>query len=139
MRKKNIILAAILAIATIIAIAVWVGGSNLNQLKDMDSADIAEIIICNPAKYYTITEQEDMQTLLESLQSMNLSRKLKNNKDGFAFLIDIKLKSGETIKMSILSGNIRINNHYYKPDKDYCNSIGEIFNTLSEKYENNPT
>ncbi|MDF2822507.1 MAG: hypothetical protein K0R15_2955 [Clostridiales bacterium] len=136
--KKMIMLTSILTIVTIITIVVWVGSANINPLRNKDTADIVEIIIHNPAKYYIITDQEDIKTLFEELQSMKLSRKLNNNKDGFAFLIDIKFKSGETVDLSILSENIRINSRNYKSNKDYLNRIQELFNTLSEKYEDNP-
>lgn len=135
MKKKIAMLTSILIII-IISIAVWVTSSNVNQLKNINTADIVEITISDPTKYYSITKHEDIQTLFNDLQSMNLSRKFNSHKDGFAFLIDIKLKSGEKIYISILSKDVRINNHNYKPDKDYCNSIREIFDTLSKKYVN---
>jgi uncharacterized protein YrzB (UPF0473 family) len=137
--NKKMLLPSILTIITIVAITVWLSGTNLNPLKDKNTDDIVEIIFSNPTNYYTITEQEDIETLFEVLKSMNLSRKLNNSiKDGFAFLIEIKFESGETVEMSILSKVIRMNNHNYKSDEDYLNSIREIFNTFSEKYENNP-
>ncbi len=40
--------------------------------------------------------------------------------------------------MSILSGDININGHNYHPDKDYSDTIREIFNNLSDKYVTNP-
>jgi hypothetical protein len=137
-KNKNLPLGAIFVIAIIIAIPVWVGSGNVKQLKDLDTVDIAEITIAS-TEYYTITEPEDIETLLSVLQSMNLSRRFPHNKDGFVFLIDIKLKSGETIGMSILSENITINNHNYKPDKNYSESIREVFDKLAKKYENNPS
>lgn len=135
--KKNIIMLTSILIIIIIAITVWARSSNVNQLKTMNTADIVEITIGDPTKYYSITNYEDIQTLFNVLQSMNLSRKFNSHKDGFAFFIDIKLKSGEKMYISILSKDVRINNHNYKPDKDYCNSIREVFDTLSKKYENN--
>ncbi|MFN7251548.1 MAG: hypothetical protein ACK4M9_12245 [Anaerobacillus sp.] len=138
MTNKNMLLGAIFVIAFIIAIPVWVGSGSVKQLKDLDTADIAEITIAS-TEYYTITEPKDIETLLTVLQSMNLSRRLPHSKDGFVFLIDIKLKSGETIGMSILSDDIIINNHNYKPDKNYSDSIREVFDKLAEKYENNPS
>lgn len=137
-RKTKIILLTAIIVITI-ALTVWVGGMNMNPFKNMNAVDITEITIHNPTKYYTITEKEDIQILFDSLQSMNLRKKLKSNKDGFAFLIEIKFKNGETIDMSILSKNIRIKNIYYKPDNDYCNRVLKIFNSFSEKYKNYPS
>jgi hypothetical protein len=135
MKKKNIIITSILIII-IIAIAVWVRSSNANPLKNINTEDIVEMTIGDPTKYYSITEDEDIQTLFNVLKSMNLSRGFNRQKEGFAFFIDIKLKSGEKAFISILSKDIIINNHNYKPDKDYCDSIREIFDTLAKKYEN---
>jgi long-subunit fatty acid transport protein len=134
--KKKITMLTSVLIIIIIAIAVWVRYSNVNQLKNVNTADIVELIISDPTKYYSITKHEDIQTLFNVLQSINLSKKFNSHKDGSAFLIDIKLKSGEKIYISILSKDVRINNHNYKPDKDYCNSIREVFDALSKKYEN---
>lgn len=135
--KKNITILTSILIIIIIVIAVWVRSGNANQLKNMNTAGIVEITIGDPTKYYSITKREDIQTLFNQLQSMNLIRKFNNNKDGFAFSIVIKLKSGEKIYMSMLSKDVRINNHNYKPDKNYCNSIRKVFDELSKKYENN--
>ena len=111
----------------------------MNELKHLDLGDIEEITISDPTGYYTIGEQEDIQLFFEVLQSMHLSRKIDTHKDGFAFLIDIKLYNGEKIKINVLSKDIRINWHVYKPDKDYINNIREIYNKLSQKYEYHPS
>jgi len=137
MGKKLILLGAVLLIV-IISIAAWAFTIDINPLKEINKTEIDEITIHNPTKYFTITDQEDIQTLFEELQSMNISRNLNTKKVGFAFIIDIKLKNGETLEMSILSKDIRINNHNFKPKKDYCNRIQDIFNFLSKKYETNP-
>lgn len=135
--KKTILTLLFLAIA-VITIIVWLV-SDSNKLKSIDTTNIKEITIHNPAKYFTITEKDDIQLLFNTLQSMKLRRTLNSNKDGFAFLIEIELKSGDIIYMSILSGDININGNNYQPDKDYCDILREIFNNLSEKYEINPS
>ncbi|MGF7144881.1 hypothetical protein HNQ56_003314 [Anaerotaenia torta] len=111
----------------------------MNELKDIVLGDIEEITFHDPVGYYTIEEQKDVQLIFEFLQSMHLSRKINTHKDGFAFLIDIKLYNGEIIEVCVLSKDVRINRHNYKPDKDYINYIREIYNTLSQKYENHTT
>lgn len=111
----------------------------MNEIKHLNLGDVEEIAISDPTGYYTIEEQEDIQLIFEVLQSMHLSRKIDTYKDGFAFLIDIKLCNGEIIKISVLSEDIRINWHVYTPDKDYINNIREIYIKLSQKYEYHPS
>jgi len=136
MIKKKTILTIVFLVIAVITIIVWVI-SDSNKLKSMDTTNIKEITIINPAKYFTITEKDDIQLLFNTLQSMKLRRTLNIHKDGFTFLRDIELKSGNIIHMSILSGDINIDGHNYQPDKDYCDILSEIFNNLSKKYEIN--
>ena len=137
MNKKKIIF-SVVTIAAIIVFVLWVWIINMNPFRNMDVAEIETITLHNPSQYFTITEQEDIQVLFKELQSMHLSRKIGIRKDGFAFLMTINLKNGKKINMSILSNDININRRNYRPDKNYCNSILEIFDKLSEKYERNP-
>lgn len=137
MISRRTVLTIIVVIVVVISIVIWVV-SYSNKLKSMDTTSIKEITIHNPTEYFTITEQDDIQLLFNALQSMKLRRTLNSNKVGFAFLIDIELKSGKTINLSILSGDININGQNYQPDKDYCDTIREIFNNLSDKYGINP-
>lgn len=137
MKKKLItIIAAMLVIIFVFKIY---RSYNMNELKHLDLTDIDEIAISDPTGYYTIEEQEDIQLIYDALQSMHLSRKIDTHKDGFAFLIDIKLHNGEIIQINVLSKDIRINWHVYSPDKDYTNKIREIYNKLSLKYEYHPS
>lgn len=148
MKKRKTVLIVFTAIAIVISIVAWSGNnsnnledtdiSNIEEITDVNIASIEVITLHNPAQYYTITNQDDIQLLFTTLQSMKLRSKPNSNKDGFAFLIDIKTQNGETINMSILSEDIKINGKTYKPDKDYCDTIRKIFDELSEKYEINP-
>lgn len=147
MKRMIIILTIVVAVVFVVSIVVWVrnssnnreytGTSDIEGLTDMDKVSIQEITIHNPSEYYTITDQDDIQLLFTVLQSMKLRSKSNSNKEGFAFLLDIKINNDKKINMSILSKDIRINGQNYEPDKDYCDIIRKIYNKLSKKYEIN--
>lgn len=107
----------------------------INPLNSIDSSEIKEITIYNPAVGFVITEQGDIKTLVKLLKSMELKKKKDKHLEGFAFLITITLANKNTISMGILSGDIAIDSQHYSPDKDYCDSIRAVFNKLSEKYQ----
>lgn len=138
MKKKLLAAAAVVLITVIIASVVIKEDINRNPLIEIDTADIEEITIHNPVKYYTITEPEDIKTLFDVLQSFKLSKKSDTEKDGFAYIINVKLKSNNTLNMNVLSHDIKIDNQNYKPAINYCNDLYVLFITLSKKYQNNP-
>ena len=136
MKKRNVAITIIL-LAIFTATFLW-RVSDANPLESMNPEEIREITISSPAEYFTITESNDIELLFSTLQSIQLRRSLSRNKDGFAFLIDIDLVSGERINMTVLSEDIHIDGNNYRPDKDPCDEIRRVFDRLAEEYEVNP-
>jgi len=136
MKRRNVTIAIVL-LALFTAIFLW-RVTDANPLESMKPEEIREITISSPGEFFTITEANDIKLLFSTLQSMHLRRIIENNKDGFAFLIDIDLEYGERIQMSVLSEDIYIDGRNYRPIKDPCNDIRDVFDRLAEKYEVNP-
>ena len=133
--KKNFLITGIIIISLLIFLIFYIMNfKTVNPLKKIEISNIKEITIYNPAEGFTISDKDDIQTLFEFLQSMELRNKRDNNRVGFAFLISIKLKSEEIIDMNILYTDIMIDNQNYAPTKDYCTSTRVIFDKLAEKY-----
>lgn len=72
-----------------------------------------------PSETVTIDGKEDKKHLLELLQKMKLKRRLVNPKDGFVFLIQINLKSGDEVSVVVSSEEITVDNKVYKAGNDY--------------------
>ncbi|MGM9973066.1 MAG: hypothetical protein ACI33K_03350 [Clostridiaceae bacterium] len=130
--RRNIFIIALLV--SILAIAWYFTGSSMRALKELKTSDIKEIFIAHPAGYYTITRQEDIQILLDTLKSIDNIRKVPEMKAG-GMLINIILKNGETMDISLRSGDIIIKGQHYKATDDYYNNISEIFHHLSKEYD----
>ncbi|WP_426348334.1 hypothetical protein ACPWSR_11340 [Alloiococcus sp. CFN-8] len=129
---RNTLIIALLALA--LGIAWYFAGSSMRELKELKAPDIKEIFIAHPAGYYTITRQEDIQILLDALKSIDNIRKVPEMKDG-GTVIDIKLKDGETMNISLRSEDIVINRQHYKATQAYYNKISEVFQLLSKEYD----
>lgn len=130
--KKRIIILSI-CVCVVAGIIIFMN-LDMNPLRDVKSTEVKEIMMANPGSYYTVTEQEDIDMVMKELQNVKLYRRLRDYGDGFSFLIDIKLTSGETISMSI-SKNINISSKTYKADVDITETIGDLFDKLSSKYK----
>ena len=136
MKRRNVTISIIL-LALFTEILLWRVG-DANPLEIMKPEEIKEITISSPVECFTVTEANDIELLFSTLESMQLRRSLSGNKDGFAFLIDIDLGSGERINMTILSEDIHIDGRNYRSEKDPCDDIRNVFDRLAEKYEVNP-
>ncbi len=133
--KKRIIV-RLICICIVIGVIFFLN-LDMNPLKDIKSTDVKEVMIANPGSYYTVSDQEDIDMIMKELYNMKLYRRIGGNTDGFSYLIDIKLLSGETISLSI-SKNVKISRKTYKPDRNYTDTIEELYNKLSKKYKSYP-
>jgi len=71
----------------------------------------------------TITDPTEMNEIVETLQSMKLHKTSPNDKDGYAFLIELHDEGDEPSRVVITSKDIVFNSQYYKCDKDYCDDF----------------
>ena len=136
MKRRNITITIVLLVL-VTAIFLW-RLIDANPLESLKPEEIKEITISSPGEFFTITEANDIELLFSTLQSMKLRRSLGSNKDGFAFLIDIDFGNGERVNMYILSEDIHIKGCNYRPEKDPCDDIRNVFDRLEKKYEVNP-
>lgn len=136
MKRKNVVAVIVLLVLSI-AVLLW-RVSESNPLERLNPEEVQEITISSPVEYFTITEANDIELMFSTLQSMELRRTISKSKDGFAFLIDIDLESGERINMTVLSEDVHVDGHNYRPLKDPCDNIRRVFDRLAEKYEVNP-
>lgn len=127
--KKVVIIASVFMAAVIFTVIL--SQKNREPLRNVLADNIKKIDISKASDCITVEKGDDITLLLNALKEMKLIRKMSNDKDGFAFIIQIALENGETMKIIIRSKDIIVNNKYYKPDKDYCDKFNEIFHQLS--------
>lgn len=132
MKRWKVVLTAVVVLAAVIATVAWLG-RNSNMLKDMDASEVEKITFVNSFDNVTLTEQSDIQLLFIELKAMKFQRIQNYHKYGTALLIDLKLKTGEILSMSILTDDIIVNGLHYRPKKDYCANIQSIMDTLTQK------
>lgn len=131
--KKAVILAVAVIIEAAVICSVMFYQRNRNPFKNVSANNIQEVTICNPAESKVLTQGDDITLVLNTLKEMKLVKKQSNEKEGFAFVIYMKLKNGKKMDTTILSKDIIINNQYYKPDKDYCDVVREIYDKLPKE------
>lgn len=106
-----------------------------NNLNNINSNEVQEIEITNPVSYFTITDHEDIQNLLEILHKTEFKRDYFHKApDGFAFMIEIRLVSGETTHISIQSDSSAIDQHFYQSSASLCDEVDSFFESLKKKY-----
>ncbi|MBE5924202.1 MAG: hypothetical protein E7271_07025 [Lachnospiraceae bacterium] len=126
------ILIILLFFLVVLGFLVFVGGNNLNKIN---SSEVQEIEITNPRSNFTITNQKDIQNLLKVLQKTELNRKyFHSHPDGFAFMIEIRLVSGETTHISIRSDSATIDRNFYKSPASLCDEVDSYFESIKNKY-----
>ncbi len=132
---KYIVIAFVLIIVGAFGIGYFT--VEANPLVKADNREIKEIFIADPSSNYIVTEPEDIDNIIDILKDMKLYRRWNENTMGFSFMIDITYANNETTSIT-MSNYIRIDNNYYKWDKEYFEVLRKVYDGLSEKYVQNP-
>ena len=104
-------------------------------MNKINSSEVQEIEITNPISCFTITNQEDIKNLLEILNKTEFKRDYFHEyPDGFAFMIEIRLVSGETTHISIRSDSSTIDRHFYQSPASLCDEVDSFFESMKKKY-----
>lgn len=72
MKKKIIIIISTMALVTLIIFGYIYLFIESNPLKDVNADDIKEIFIADPSSNYIVTENEDINDILNALKDMKL-------------------------------------------------------------------
>lgn len=131
--KKKIIITVLCIVVLILLCVVWNKSRNVTLLKDIDIAGIEKIVIYHAPGDMVITEVEDIESVVNIYQSMQLKKSLRKEKDG-SLRIDIYYKNGAVDGTSITSKDIIFNGKFYKCAENYCTDFYELYDSLSEKY-----
>jgi len=114
-------------VVLVVLAGILIYGRSTNISDVVDMATISKIVIYNPAGEVMITEQEDIEKMANVLQSMNLKKSFPNNKDGYAFAIEIYHMDDEMNRIVVTSEDIVIDGNVYKCDRNYCDDIRVVY------------
>ena len=109
-------------------------------LEDVDSTTISKIVLEGPCSTsgFTVTQQKDINKVVELVQSMKLKWKIPAAKDGYGFALEVYYKSGETDAITLTSEDVAVNspNFTYQCDRNYCEDFDELYKELSKESKN---
>lgn len=131
MNKKIIALGIIVLL---VLCFIWFKGKDVDIMKNIDVTTIEKVVIFNNVKELTITKSEDISSIVDVLKSMKLDKTFSNDRDGFAFTIDIYYQAGNVSEITITSEDIIVDGNYYNCDRNYCDDFRTVYNELLEKY-----
>lgn len=109
------------------------GQETIRLLENVEIETISSVVLYKPATYITITGQDDIQKVIDILQSMKLTESQPSERDG-AMPLDIHFKNGDRVDFAILAREITIGEKCYEPDRNYCGDIRALYDELSKKY-----
>lgn len=131
MNKKIIVLGSIVLF---VLFFIWFTGKDVDIMKNVDVTKIEKVVIFNNVKELTITKSEEISSIVDVLKSMKLDKTFSNDKDGFAFTIEIYYQAGNVSEIIITSEDIIVDGDYYNCDRNYCDDFSTVYNELLEKY-----
>lgn len=131
--KKKIVLIWV-GIIVLFGIFVFIFRSrDMNLLLDLNPSNIEKIELMNLDESCIITENDEMEAVIEPLQEMNVRRKILNNTEGVVIRIILTYENGKVVHLSLLSEQININHHLYTVDKDNVNTYQKLFHKFKVK------
>ena len=129
--KKKTMIGMLSGAFFLVILILWLVFRTTGILKDVNISDISKIMIYNPDGI-TITEMDDIKSVVDILQSMKLRRTFFDDRDG-GLVIDLYYKNGDTSWVTLYSDCVGADGDYYACDRDYCEDISELYKKLSEK------
>lgn len=120
--KKNIgFISGIVCLGIVICV-VWYCAKVANILKDIDVTTIVKIEIWSNDTPTVLENKEDINEVMDTLQSTSLKKSSGELKAG-GLMVDIYLKDGEEISITVLSDAIYMEDNVYKSDIDCTKTL----------------
>lgn len=116
-----------------VVVIVWNRQKTVKLLEDTNIETISGVVLYLPGSWITVTEQEDIKRVVDTLQSMELKKRMPSEKDG-GIPLEICYRNGEKIRFGFLSDEVTAENGCYRPDRDYCEDFRNFYFEFSGKY-----
>lgn len=116
-----------------VVVIVWNRQKTVRLLEDTNIETISGVVLYLPGRWITVTEQEDIKRVIDTLQSMKLKKRMPSGKAG-GMPLDICYRNGEKIEFGFLSDEVTAENGCYRPDRDYCDDLRNFYFEFSGKY-----
>lgn len=126
MKKKLYIILALVAAALCIFLITFKG----RPYKDVDAGNLDKVVFYHPSNRETeATEPEDLEKVVQLLQTMKLRRILPRGIVGSGIRMDIYYSDGTIQSMSFTTDYVASDGKWYACAQDYC----EDFRRLCEE------
>ena len=102
-------------------------------MKEIDAESLDKIII-QGTENVIITEQEDMQKVVDMLKSMKLTKSIRDYGDGHACSIELYYQNGERIGFGFTSEYAISDYKRYNSSSDYTDDIEKLYDEFAKKY-----
>lgn len=131
MKKIIIVIIGVIITITILTILSFICREKIVLMENVDSSQVEKIIIyCG--KDVTVTEEEDIKSLINIFKSMQLTKSSPYNKDGGGFGFDVYYTDGKKEHFAIKPDCVIVGEKTYKTDRDCCDEIRAIYENLIE-------
>lgn len=128
MKKRLGWLCIIIFVALCIFFCVW-WHRTIHVADIIDFGTITKVEIWLTDECVTLTENEDIKKFTNILDSMKLKKKFRPESDGFVFSIVIYHGNNEKNNLT-LHEDIIIDGQYYGCDRDYCDDMRKLYESL---------
>lgn len=130
MKKTKLIIVLFISVLCVSVSVIHIM-RNKNPFSKLSADDIQQIQLSDSAEEIVTTDKvEDIQLIVNALNSMKLKSVVSSGKDGFAARVTLKLKSGKQTEVLIRSKDIMINDKCFEPDKNYCDEFRNILQQI---------
>lgn len=102
------------------------------SITDVDSLTITALP--SPPQIKTIENKDEIEKIINHINSINKSNIEEDNINGWEFLI--KTKGNKEHLISLVGDKININGTFYKVSKDELSKFRDLYNSLEAKEEN---
>lgn len=132
MKEKIKVIVVIIGILAALII-LWLSGRNVKFLEDVEVSDI-DTIVLEVAGYRTVTDQEDIEKIVEKLQAMEFDRTYTKSKSGWGIVVNIYYKDGSDNVFIFYEDDVSIDGKSYNCDSSYCDELKAMYEGFDEKY-----
>lgn len=132
--KRNVIigLLAVVAFVCVALVLAIFAGYRVNCFDGVKAEEIEKVVLYYPGNVETVaSRQEDIETVVQWLKSMELRPWFLESRDG-AFTLHIYFLNGKRQTVAITSRDLRTNGKGYLTRQNYCDGFRKLCDELKE-------
>lgn len=126
-------------LVTLVAFVILLSGCNNKAVQNSNNISLTDVesitikALPSPPKVKTIDKKEDIEKIINHINSINKEKTKQEDIKGWQFFIETKGKQKHSI--TFMGDLIKIDGALYKIDDDEVKNFREIYNSLNYKEE----